>query len=86
MALKKTITIQIEYGVEIEIVDAYIVVSNINGSKNNINAEIQWKKDQMGFSVKTEYVSFVPSMESNFIAQAYEKMKALPQYQGAVDC
>ena len=86
MALKKTITIQTEYGVEIEIVDAYIVVSNINGSKNNVNAEIQWKKDQMGFPIKTEYVSFVPSMESNFIAQAYEKMKALPQYQGAVDC
>ena len=86
MALKKTMTIQTEYGVEIEIVDAYIVVSNINGSKNNVNAEIQWKKDQMGFPIKTEYVSFVPSMESNFIAQAYEKMKALPQYQSAVDC
>ena len=34
MALKKTMTIQTEYGVDIEIVDAYIVVSNINGGKN----------------------------------------------------
>jgi len=86
MALKKTMTIQTQYGVEIEIVDAYIVISNINGGKNNVNAEIQWKKERMGFPLKTEYVSFVPSMDSNFIAQAYEKTKVLPQYQGAIDC
>lgn len=86
MALKKTMTIQTEYGVDIEIVDAYIVVSHINGSKGNINAEIHWKKEQVGFPLKTEYVSFVPSMDSNFIAQAYKEMKELPQYQNAVDC
>jgi hypothetical protein len=86
MALKKTMTIQTEYGVDIEIVDAYIVVSHINATKTNVNAEIQWKKEQVGFPLKTEYVSFVPSMDSNFIAQAYGKMKELPQYQNAVDC
>jgi hypothetical protein len=86
MALKKTMTIQTEYGVDVEIVDAYIVVSHINGTKTNVNAEIQWKKEQVGFPLKTEYVSFVPSMDSNFIAQAYEELKTLPQYQGAVNC
>jgi hypothetical protein len=86
MALKKTMTIQTEYGVDIEIVNTYIVVSNINGGKNNLNAEIQWKKDQMGFPVKTEYVSFVPSMDSNFIAQAYLHMKTLAEYADAEDC
>jgi hypothetical protein len=86
MALKKTVTIQTEYGVDIEIVDAYIVVAHISGSKGNVNAEIHWKKQQVGFPIKTDYVSFVPSMDSNFIAQAYEKMKELPQYQNAVDC
>lgn len=86
MALKKTMTIQTEYGVDIEIVDAYIVVAHVNGGKSNVNAEIHWKKQQVGPALKTEYVSFVPSMDSNFIAQAYTEIKALPQYQNAVDC
>lgn len=86
MALKKTMTVQTQYGVDVEITDAYIVVSNISGGKDNINAEIHWKKEQVGFPIKTEYVSFVPLMDSNFIAQAYKKMKELPQYQGAMDC
>jgi hypothetical protein len=43
--------------------------------------------DDKQIKIASEQYSFVPEMKnSNFIAQAYEHLKTLPEFAGATDC
>jgi hypothetical protein len=82
MALKKTSTVK---GVVVN--DCYIKVHSIQGDKQFMRVTIAFcaDKDQQPFDL-TEAI-FEPSMEGgNFIAQAYNHIKRLPEFAGAVDC
>lgn len=96
MALLQTITIpttvvtECEYGrvsletSETSLKDVYIKVEKINGTKELCSFEISLAYNEIK-GLKT--YSFAPVMEDkNFIAQAYEHLKTLPEFSDAVDC
>lgn len=71
----------------IDVVDGYIKVSSVSGSKQNLSAQIEYSVSSEFQAVQTKSVSFIPSMDGgNFITQAYEHLKTLPEFAGAVDC
>ena len=96
MALQKTVTVPVVitkaalFGVLSEeystatISDVYIKVERVTGSKDSVTADVSFRAD--GFVGAKSY-QFAPNMDgSNFIAQAYEHLKTLPEFVGAVDC
>jgi hypothetical protein len=87
MALQKTITITDAYGDEKTFSDAYIRVDAIGGKKDQMIATIRFYKKQ-GEALVFKEISeiFVPDLDgSNFIKQAYEHLRALPEFAGAAD-
>lgn len=86
MALQKTITHSVNLAGNIQLT-AYIRVENLDGNKEKMNAKAVYRKDDGdGQVIKHEWWSFVPSLTGgNFIAQAYEHLKTLPEFKGATD-
>lgn len=87
MALNKTITEKIRLVGDLNI-QAYITVNEISGGKNNIVANVVYRKESKnGEFIKDCQISFCPSLDGeNFIAQAYAHLKTLPEFADAVDC
>jgi hypothetical protein len=89
MALKKSI-FKVSTAIsfdrpEVNSMDAYIKVDTVQGTKSNVVAQVDYLVD--GQLVQKQTYSFVPSMDGgNFIAQAYNHLKTLPQFAGATDC
>lgn len=72
-----------------QINNAYIRVESISGGKNKITASVVvGKKTEDSFSIaQSSNYSFVPNIDGrNFIAQAYDHLKTLPEFSGAIDC
>jgi|688.fasta_scaffold660510_2 hypothetical protein len=64
---------------------AQFKVSSLSGSKHNMSALVTGVVD--GHQVYTEEHFFVPNLDGhNFIKQAYEHLKTLPEFAGATDC
>ena len=86
MALQKTITHSVDLAGDIQMT-AYIRVESLDGNKEKINAKTVYRKDNSeGAMIKHEWWSFVPSLDGeNFITQAYEHLKTLPEFAGAAD-
>jgi hypothetical protein len=85
MALKKTIT-RSAFGQSVSVPDAYIRVESISGTKSMIHADIAIATAD-GQRVDFLKIGFQPNMDGgNFIKQAYEHLKTLPDFAGAVDC
>jgi len=86
MALKKDFT-KIQDGFDGTLVakDVYWRVCYIQGDKTLIKYRIEGKVGS-AFIHGNEY-SFVPSMgDKNFIKQAYEHAKGLPEFSDSTDC
>lgn len=96
MALTKTYrvagteTVKTEFGVistkevTVNLQNAYIKVNTVTGDKENVTATVSTK---IGEIVKTKFYRFVPDMNgSNYIKQAYEYLKTLPEFADASDC
>jgi hypothetical protein len=70
--------------VEVSVPDAYIKVASVAGDKNSVVAHV--------IIVSGDYLShrnesFVPNLDGpNFIKQAYEHLKTLPEFANATDC
>jgi hypothetical protein len=63
--------------------DCYIKVESVSATKNIASISVSFTK---GIQIVKAY-EFVPSLgNSNFIAQAYDHLKTLPEFAGAVDC
>lgn len=87
MALKKPITLKTNFGDEVVFYDPYIRVENISGNKNKLIANVYFYKKIDDIVVNTKAYSFKPDLNNNnFIAQAYEYLKTLPEFEGATDC
>lgn len=86
MALSKTLTKSVR-GFDGEVVanDVYFKVSNITGDKHTLSFLVTGVSD--GVQVySTEHV-FEPELDGdNFIKQAYEHLKTLPEFADAIDC
>ena len=65
--------------------DCYIKVETVSGTKDQQLAAISIKAKNG--AIKREQRSFAPNLNGeNFIKQAYEHLKTLPEFAGAVDC
>ncbi|HFJ9344220.1 TPA: hypothetical protein ACGW5N_005683 [Bacillus mobilis] len=68
--------------------NGYIKIGSVNGDKNLINFDVQYKLNRDSETLLTRGYSFKPSCESgapNFIRQAYMFIKHLDEYAGATD-
>ena len=91
MALKQTLTVKDNFGIEVQLEDCYVRVVSLHGTKTNMMANVDiFKKPEGEFPnvlLMNEKHEFEPRLDGpNFIAQAYGHLKTLPEYQGAVDC
>lgn len=95
MALRKTVLVSgfkylvtdygpISLGEDTKSINAYIKVSAISGSKDELCAKVLFSEGDI--SVEKSY-AFSPNLDGkNFIHQAYVYLKTLPEFDGAEDC
>jgi hypothetical protein len=87
MALSKTVEIINNFGKISTLENTYIRVSRIAGNKSQLIITVEtMSNDKSNFYFDKSY-EFTPDLSaSNFIAQAYEYLKSLPEFSDAVDC
>jgi hypothetical protein len=87
MAIKKDMTLVDNFGIEVTIKDAYTRIATIEGSKSSMWAVVEtWNADK-SHGVTVEKIDFQPLLDGkNFIAQAYDHLKTMEKFAGAVDC
>jgi len=86
MALNKIVEIVV-YGEKIILRNAYVKIERVNGSKTQVQAKYVVYSTKDGEIVEEKYCDFIPDMDgANFIKQAYEHLKTMPEFAGATDC
>lgn len=87
MALKKQVTMKSNFGDDVSFPEAYVKVENVAGNKQELRVEVFVYKKQGEQVIDRKGYSFNPNLNGiNFIAQAYEYLKTLPEFADAVDC
>ena len=97
MALSKTFDLEgkvilrtpigeIDNGVQTLSVPAYIKVIAVSGDKLKLNATVSFKGETHSFNKNYEFSTSVEADSFNFIKQAYEHLKTLPEFAGSIDC
>lgn len=87
MALRKTLKIKDNFGIEITFDDAYIKVMHIYGTKDLLNAHVGVYVQKDGAQLESKAFEFPLSLDGkNFIAQAYDHIKTLPDFENSKDC
>jgi hypothetical protein len=85
MALQKQMTINAKFVGEMSIA-GYIKVERVAGRKDNIEATVVITKSGTDDVVSSSVYEFAPDLNGpNFIEQAYEHLKTLPEFAGAAD-
>ena len=86
MALLKTVSLTNNFEQQSVFNDCYIKVENIVGNKTAISFSVVYKKEADASAFHRHQFSFTPNLDgSNFIKQAYEHLKTLPEFAGAAD-
>jgi hypothetical protein len=87
MAISKNLILIDNYGIEVGINNAYIRIASIEGNKNSIRVLLEtWNSDKTK-NIKVEQITFAPSLDGkNFISQAYDHIKTLPEFDNSIDC
>jgi hypothetical protein len=65
---------------------AYVKVINVNGGKTTMNAIVYFKGENQEFTKEYQIPVSVVDSAPNFIKQAYEHLKTLPEFTNAEDC
>jgi hypothetical protein len=87
MALTKTLTLIDNFKEEVIFKNAYIKIDSITGNKKNLDVVVGKYKSSGGEVLSKSAASFEPLLsDKNFIAQAYDHIKTLPEFAGATDC
>ena len=87
MALKQNITLKNNFGDDVTFADSYIKIEKVAGNKEQIGINVSFYKKQNEQIVDNKNYLFTPSLDGkNFIAQAYDHLKTLPEFAGAIDC
>lgn len=85
MAISKTVT-KNAYGKELQFEDAYIRVEKVSGTKAMLYCDVCFYVNNGGDCFDEIRVSFEPAMvNKNFITQAYEYLKTIPEFVGSTD-
>lgn len=86
MALQTNYVLQI-HDQSIVIANAYCKVLRIAGTKDSLSYDVNVMDEQNGKSYRVLSFDFAPKMNGgNFIAQAYQHLKTLPEFENAMDC
>lgn len=86
MALSKKVTINV-HGTAVDFPSAYCKVTSITGNKDAVTATIGTLSKQDGDLISSSSFQFAPALDGkNFIAQAYDAAKKLPEFESATDC
>jgi hypothetical protein len=86
MALKKNFVLQF-HDQSMVLADAYCKVWRVSGDKENLHYDVNILDKKDGTSYRVLSFNFTPLLEGeNFIAQAYNHAKTLPEFQDATDC
>lgn len=87
MALSIPQNVTTNLGTTVDFSNTYIRVESISGSKALLQATINHFTEQNGVLFKTDVVYYTPDLTGdNFIKQAYEYLKTLPEFANATDC
>jgi len=89
MALKISISAENNFGQISTLTDCYCRVSRLVGDKAQMYIKMDVMNSEKNRVYREETFAFTPSVadgSKNFIAQAYEYIKLLPEYVGSVDC
>ena len=87
MALNKAMKLNDNFGEQVSFDETYIKVEDVGGTKENVSATVNIYKAKGGQFLFLFRTNFVPNMDGkNFIAQAYEHIKTLPEFADATDC
>ena len=87
MALQKNIKLTDNFGIEVEILNAYIKVSKVECTKQQVNCIIEIKKDTSSTVLVYQNNIFDYNINGeNPIKQAYLHLKSLPEFVDATDC
>jgi len=76
----------IENGTQRVSFSAYVKVTSINGTKNQLNATVNFAGDTAQFTKQFQVPVSVEAGAPNFIEQTYKHLKTLPEFAGAEDC
>jgi hypothetical protein len=88
MALSKQIEFRpVGFSAAVTVQNAYCKVTKVTGDKSYIECQISVfeNKEQFAPLYSNTYM-FVPNLEDNFIKQAYQHLKTLEEFAGAIDC
>lgn len=86
MALSKKVTINF-HGTAVDFPSAYCKITAITGNKEAVTATIGTLSKQDGELITSTSFQFAPALDGkNFIAQAYEAAKKLPEFENAINC
>lgn len=87
MALKKTFTLVSNFGTDVTFPDCYVRVVFVESTKESSKATYGiFKSAVENVLHKKDFVFSHNLNGKNFIAQAYEHMKTMPEFVGATDC
>jgi hypothetical protein len=87
MALKKSLQLANNFGEVSTFQNCYIKVIDVVGTKNNIMSKVGFFKEKAGLLLQEKTYDVIPDMDgANFIKQAYDHFKTLPEFSGAEDC
>ena len=85
MALEQSISFKTQYG-DIVVNNVYVKVMDVVASKQEGIANLRYFKGKDGNVLKESKFDFPVEIDGkNFIAQAYEHIKTLPEFSQAID-
>ena len=67
-------------------VPMYIKVQSVQGDKSNVAALVVYSSEKCTFQKTFSVPVVVDENSQNFIKQAYEHLKTLPEFAGAANC
>jgi hypothetical protein len=89
MALQKDMELENNFGEKSPIKNCYIKVEAVRVSKARCFATVGFFKENRDWRLMTNEVAFdgdFSRISANNIQQAYEHLKTLPEFAGAIDC
>jgi hypothetical protein len=76
----------INKGQETVVFNAYIKVVFVSGDKNEAVASVVFNDNENKIEKQYRFTVSTSEFSKNFIAQAYNHLKTLPEFAGATDC
>lgn len=87
MALTKQVTLKSNFGDDVVFDNAYVKIGALYGNNDSLRIEVNVHKNKGGVILDRSQFYFTPTLDGkNFIAQAYQFLKTLPEFSDATDC